>query len=246
MQAWQQEWDEFNQVAAEPRQQAEVQQSRIQHLEQALQRIQNRVANLEQEQKGLSAGPADVEVARLGDQMAVHEYNIAAHQARTEQLLGQVNSAREQRNDLAAQLDRVRGELQGMRGRHASLETLQQAANGGDGAVQTWLQAQKLDSKPRLLEQLQVDSDWQLAVETVLGDYLQAVCVDGIEALGDALAQPPQGSLLLVERGAAIESAPGRLAGKVRGEHSLKGLLGTVIVADDLAQALQLRAPTRR
>src|SRR5690606_18477812 len=34
MQQWQHEWDKFNQKAAQPKQQAEVQQSRIQYLEQ--------------------------------------------------------------------------------------------------------------------------------------------------------------------------------------------------------------------
>ena len=42
MHEWQHQWDEFNQHAAEPRQQAEVQQSRIQHVEQVLQRLQER------------------------------------------------------------------------------------------------------------------------------------------------------------------------------------------------------------
>ena len=51
MHNWQHQWDEFNQHAAEPRQQAEVQQSRIQHVEQVLQRVQNRTRQLEQEKE---------------------------------------------------------------------------------------------------------------------------------------------------------------------------------------------------
>ena len=39
MQTWQQAWDEFNQKSSSPRQQAEVQQSRIQHLEQLMRRL---------------------------------------------------------------------------------------------------------------------------------------------------------------------------------------------------------------
>ena len=38
---------------------AEVQQSRIQHLEQALQRIQQRIEKLEQEKSDLTAGPVE-------------------------------------------------------------------------------------------------------------------------------------------------------------------------------------------
>ena len=43
MHSWQHQWDEFNQHAAGPRQQAEVQQSRIVHVEQVLQRLQLQV-----------------------------------------------------------------------------------------------------------------------------------------------------------------------------------------------------------
>ena len=56
MHDWQHQWDEFNQHAAEPRQQAEVQQSRIQHVEQVLQRMQERSGQLEEEKKGLADG----------------------------------------------------------------------------------------------------------------------------------------------------------------------------------------------
>ena len=48
MQSWQQRWDEFNQLAAGPRQRAEVEQSRIQHLELSLQRLQERIEKLDQ------------------------------------------------------------------------------------------------------------------------------------------------------------------------------------------------------
>jgi chromosome segregation protein len=43
MQHWQQEWEQFNQTAAGSRQQAEVEQSKIQHMEQAIQRSRERI-----------------------------------------------------------------------------------------------------------------------------------------------------------------------------------------------------------
>ena len=57
MHEWQHEWDVFNHQAAEPRQQAEVQQSRIQHLEQVLQRLQERSNQLADELRNLAAKP---------------------------------------------------------------------------------------------------------------------------------------------------------------------------------------------
>ena len=52
MQSWQASWDDFNQRSAAPRQQAEVQQSRIQHLEHSLARLQKRLQQLQDEHSG--------------------------------------------------------------------------------------------------------------------------------------------------------------------------------------------------
>jgi chromosome segregation ATPase len=69
------------------------------------------------------------------------------------------------------------------RGRFASLQALQQAALGqSDGGIQ-WLTGQGLAEKPRLGQQIKVKPGWETAVETVLGEYLQAVCVDDVDAV---------------------------------------------------------------
>ncbi len=241
MQAWQNDWDEFNQHAAEPRQQAEVQQSRIQHLEQALQRIQQRISSLEEEKASLSAGPADEVCDQLGEEIAALELDMSARQGRSGELLEQVNGARDRRNQLSGELDGVRSELQSLRGRQASLEALQQAASGAGEAVEGWLQQHALADLPRLLEQIQVETDWQQAVETVLGDSLSAVCVEGIDALAAELSDIPQGQLVLLEKNGLPASA-GSLASKVSGAGDITGLLGDVLLAEDLASALQRRS----
>ena len=46
MQTWQNEWDEFNRTAADSRQKSEVEQSKISHLEEAVERANARVQGL--------------------------------------------------------------------------------------------------------------------------------------------------------------------------------------------------------
>ena len=149
---------------------------------------------------------------------------------------------RERRTDLSAELNQVRSGLQQMRGRKASLEALQQAAlQDSSESVGQWLQAQQLADKSRLLELMQVENGWQLAVETVLGDYLQAVCVDDIDALGDYLADFEQGNLLLLESVEAPAQAPGYLASKVKSGGRADTLLAGIRAVDSVEQALQQR-----
>ena len=246
MQAWQQDWDQFNRRAAAPRQQSEVQQSRIQQLEQVLQRGQQRLAALEQEQTALADGPAADDCVQMSRQQDALEQQIGERQQQATGLLQQVNSAREQRGQLAAELDRARGELQTLRGRQAALETLQQAAAGVDTAVADWLRQHRLQP-PRLLEQLQVEADWQHAVETVLGEQLRALCVEQIDALESALAQSPPDRLVLVDGSAAEPAPPDSLAARVQlrtqqAAGAVTALLGTVLPVEDLAGALQRRS----
>ncbi len=243
MHQWQQQWDEFNSRAAAPRQQAEVQQSRLQHLEQAMQRLQNRIAQLDEEQQGLAPGPDDAEASELGEQLSALEATMANTEQAGERLLLELNQARERSDECGRELNDARSELQQMKGRQASLEALQQAAReNSDEAVGEWLADRQLSERPRLVESMQVDDGWQLAVETVLGDYLQAVCVDDIGALGGMLDSLEQGGLDLVEVGATAGAAgPEYLASRVSNAGGAISLLAGVRAADNLAIAMSQR-----
>ncbi len=242
MHQWQQAWDEFNQHAAQPRQQAEVQQSRIQHLEQVLRRVQARLEQLEAEKQGLTPGPADEEIQLLGEQLAELELDMAERESRSGHLAEQVSASRERSDRLADELNETRSALQRMRGRQASLEALQQAAQQDAGAaVDNWLESRQLSEAPRLLQQIQVRDGWQQAVETVLGDYLQAVCVDDVAGLGGLLAELDQGQLALVQAGPQQQAATDTLASRVECGGRAAGLLAGVLVAEDLGSALARR-----
>ncbi|MEQ9462901.1 MAG: chromosome segregation protein SMC [Haliea sp.] len=239
---WQQQWDEFNPHAAAPRQQAEVQQSRIQHLEQAQQRLQRRVLQLEEERAGLVQDDDEPGLEVLAEELALLEEQMAAFESHSDELVQQLAAARDEEGSLSGQLNDSRSRLQQLRGRQASLEALQQAATEDrDQGVSAWLAARELQDQPRLLEQLQVDDGWQLAVETVLGDYLQAVCVDRLGSFAGLLGELQQGQLSLVEPGGTATAGPGYLAARVRGPAAATSLLAAVRVADDLPAALALR-----
>jgi chromosome segregation protein len=144
------------------------------------------------------------------------------------------------------QLDESRGKLQNLRGRSASLEALQQAALGKEeGAVTQWLTRQHLQDAPRLAEELDVEADWAKAAECVLGEHLEAVCVDGVDPLADVLDSFEEGTLTLfdtrADSGTGVVQADS-LASKIKAPWKLTSLLQGVFVADNLSQALSMRA----
>ncbi|HSX51361.1 MAG TPA: chromosome segregation protein SMC [Cellvibrio sp.] len=246
MQRWQNDWDSFNQRAAEPRQRAEVQQSRIQHLEQVQQRLLQRIEKLREEKANLQDGSDDESINELTEQLA--ELDLVADEKRLQldAFVEQLDSTRNDNNRFVNELDQARSQLQKMRGRHASLEALQQAAMGEKNkAVTQWLAQNDLTNKPRLAESISVADGWDKALETVLGNALQAVCVDQVDAVTGLLENLTQGELVLFDTNAKAPSAPttkaSLLSAKVTASWDAQGLLAGIYIADDLTAALALR-----
>jgi len=246
MQEWQANWDTFNQQANEPSQTAQVERTRIQHLEQQVGQLQQRLGRIEEEQSNLSVGNLDEELEMLHEQVAEGELRSAGFQERLSGCIEQISRQREQNHQDSQELDQLRTRLQNQRGRHASLQALQQAALGKrQGAVTEWLAKQGLTEARRLAQSISVADGWERAVECVLGDNLEAVCVDGMDPILGTLGSLEHGSLTLFDtRSTAASAAVGgvTLLSLVTSEWPLDSLLGSVYVADDLSSALGQRS----
>ncbi|WP_263138488.1 chromosome segregation protein SMC [Pseudomonas sp. RIT-PI-AD] len=240
MQAWQEQWDGFNQRAAEPRRRAEVQQSRIQQLEQSLERLQERERRLGDERMQLAADPEDAAILELAEQLAEGEAQQEQAQLDEHQLGERLEHLRTELHVASQAQQQAQGELQRLNGRIASLEALQQAAlDPGKGAGE-WLREQGLAARPRLAEALRVEPGWELAVETVLGADLQAVLLDDFAGLElDALVQ---GELRLASPARDATRRAGSLLDKVESGFDLAPWLGRVRPVESLDQALAGRA----
>ena len=241
MQSWQSRWDDFNDQAAAPRREAEVQQSRIQHLEHSLERLRRRLHALEQERDSHADEEALRAIAALTDELREAERSGAQHGARGAELEADLNALRDARGQAQEQLNERRSSLQVQRGRRAALEALQQAAKAradGEGVAE-FLRGQQLDARPRVVDALQVEARWQNAVETVLGGALQGICVDGIEAYGAALEALPKGDVALFEPAppAPLALPADSLAHRLSGDTRIAGLLAGVRCAESSAEA---------
>ncbi len=142
-------------------------------------------------------------------------------------------------------LDEARSELQNSQGRLVSLEALQQAALGQvQGKVTEWLSSHKLAQRPRLAQQIKVAAGWERAVETVLGAYLEAVSVDGLDAVAGWIEGLQVGQVTFVSADAAAPAArpPERLPSKVEGSAAASSLLGGIFAVESLTDALARRA----
>ena len=242
MHNWQQTWDSFNQQSSEPRRVAEVEQSRIQHLELALDRMSERLHRQKEELAGLQGAGFDEDLEPLREELAELEFQAEEVEQRRDTLQDDIRSTRQQLSEREQERSACSRLLNESRGRRASLEALQQAAlDQGEGGLR-WLQQQGLANQPRLAEQLQVSAGWETAVETVLGDTLQAVCVDGLDDVAAGLGELEKASLTFLSgEHATVAQAAGQLPWLGEYAWGTGDLLVGIYAADSLSQALSVR-----
>jgi len=163
-------------------------------------------------------------------------------EAKRESLLSLRNEA-QLLNEKANEQRRAQQKLEG---RLSSLEALQQSSFGKDHEkVSSWLESTGLTDKPRLAQQLEVETDWVRAVEIVLQDDLQDIIVDNHDQYTAELAALSEGNLGIISAAADATSVTQtefvRLADKIKASFSLAGLLDGVYVAESLQAAQEIR-----
>lgn len=247
MQTWQNEWERFNHQAAEPAQTAQVERTRINHLDEKGNHTQKRLERFMEERERLNDQQLldSIQVLELQEQEREEQSRLM--QESLSDAAARITAIRQENLQAGQLLDEARAALQTARGRYASLEALQQAALGKqEQAVSEWLEAQGLGQAARLAQEITVEDGWQRAVETVLGFHLQAVCSDGLGDLEGMLDTFDKGTLSLFDtsvKGAPESSATSAdaLLHRVQSPWPLAGLLGKVRAVADLATAYALR-----
>ena len=246
---WQQRWDAFNQQFSANEQEVQVQTSRIEYLQQLIERLSNRAQELEQ-----LAAEQPKQEGQLVEQMAL-EIDGLENQSRTlgeridecRQSLGDAKRATQAQEQA---LEQVRGQAQQLRGQAANLQAIQDAALSSNvPEAETWIRDNDLTNAQRLGENLSVVPGWERAVESVLGRFMQALQVDDLSGFAGTLSQLAEGDLALVESG-AVDGADARnealalpTVRSLLRAHSLAGssLLFGVFAAESAEVALDKR-----
>jgi len=244
MHDWQETWEEFNREARSASEKTQVERARIEQLENQLRRLTAQRERTIAEIDAVAPGDIEMRIAELSERVLHAESQEQTVGARLAELVAQIQSLRERDRELALQADQARRELQDAQGKLLSLQALQQAALGvAQGKVTEWLATNSLESRPRLAQQLNVEAGWERAVETVLGSYLEAVCVESIDSVSSLLDSLQVGTVTFVASGAVSGTsiAADRLARRVEGPSGVATLLSGIVAVDNLADALAMR-----
>ena len=248
MQEWQEEWNEFNQRAAERAQAAQVERTRLDHLDRHMQQLDDRLQRMDEEQQTLGSNTLISELEQAAHQSEAQETVVAGIKINLENAIRRIIDVRSGLEQQEQQLSALLSVHHDTHGRLTSLQTLQQAALGQHSEqVSGWLAAQGIQDAPRLAQEIQVEAGWEYAVETALGFYLEAVCVDGLDNVEDMLGSLEHGSIALFDTRAVSAAGSSSdkgvlLSSKLTSSGSAGALLDGVYAVDTLAQALAMRA----
>jgi len=241
---WQQRWEEFNREQGAAHQTTQVERARIEQLENQLRRLSAQSDRLAIEREALMAQESSALLGELTQRESLARSTADELSQALTVALDRSQKLRAEQFAAEGKLETARADREKRRAEVVSLEALQKAALGrGDSRTSEWLGASGLAQKPRLAAQLSVRNGWERAVETALGDYLEALCVDELDAVADVLPSLPVGRVSLLQAGEHLEAdgSADMLSGVVSGPAAIVRLLSRVRLADTLAEALKLR-----
>jgi chromosome segregation protein len=245
MQEWQTAWDACNDSYAESSSTEQLEQTRLEHLQEGIAQARKRLAALKEEQAALKPTALTSEMKSLQTRFASAE---TGHQDMGRSHRDLQNSIQELRGEIRThteQLDQLRQERQVLRGQLASAEALQQSALGLERpGMREWLTQQGWQASPRLTGAVEVESGWERALEVACPLPLSTLCLPDLEKAMTSMAALAEGRVtaLATKRtaaaGAQMPSVPlPALVSKVKAPWPLDDLLDGIYAAEDLATA---------
>jgi chromosome segregation protein len=247
--SWQEQWEAYRTTSSSYKEQSEVQRVKTAQLENQNRQLQIRLDKLLSERDELASSDLQSEIESLDAGIEIIEMQRAEFHQRLEDLHQQIREQRQQVKQYHDDLHARRSEMQSVKGKITSLELLQQHAMGKDNKhLGAWLESVDLLENRRLAEFLDVQAGWDTAIETVLGSYLEAICLESADQVIPGLQRLTDESLMLVETGVGLSSAKpsegerAMLLDKVKAPWDLSNLLAGVYCADDAETARTLSA----
>ena len=250
MQQWQQTWDEINQSYSAESQKAQLERSKMVQLERHVEQQKQRLQKIDVEKQALRGENLEEQIADLKTLLNKSTTEKEEYEQQLTEAITTIRQTREKIVTVEQKSAETRRNIHQCQGSLSSMEALQEAALGKtDTAAQQWLEKSGINNNARFAEQLDVQNGWELAVETVLGDTLEAICVDDIELYSAALNSLENSNLSLIETAKSASSAPASsakeaaqmLIDNVSSTVGLEQFLHGIRCTETLDEALKMR-----
>ncbi|MEC8298920.1 MAG: chromosome segregation protein SMC [Pseudomonadota bacterium] len=241
------QWADFLEKSAVVQRSKEIRETKITNLEDVIKRNSDKIKSLREQASKLDPEGFQEQLVPLKDDIENRQKDVKNFSDKSEALTNQLSLHRKEYQVLVAKLDEGKRRFQSLTGRSASLKALQQESLGQTNEKENeWLVSKNIEKSKRLGVILEVEDGWGLAVELVLGAFLQAVCIDDskIQNQHDLFESFSDGSLSLLFHSKTSSNTlhAETLASKIKSNAFVENLLKQVKIAGDFAEAIQLRS----
>lgn len=217
----------------------QLEEVRLQHLNQRRQQILSRLQKIQDEQLSLATDDfTETLKIQRGDLIKL-QAQLKLDDSRHQQITATSSAQRQQLMDIEQSLHQAQDEVHQLNTQQAALLAAQHTALGRENKVIS--KAEQWDTKPRLVETMVVEKDWQAICEWIMGDGLQAIVLDSLDTLWPEIKHLQGNSSLFLSPGASSEKAGlyPRLSDKIQGIHpNWIFHLNKIYTASNLEEAL--------
>lgn len=248
--ARQQKWEEFNTNEANNNQKTFEAKTKIHFLAQRLTNIQREMDKLQAENDTSKINQIEQQLIKSTAEQNDLLSDRHEVEAQLEVSKNNIKHHRHQEASFIVVRDKIVQQLQVFGSDLTSLTTLQEVALGQqDNEKQTWLTDHSLMAHPCIAQSIKVQAGWELAVEVVLGDYLQAIGVGEYQAYVSKIDVLKQSNVLLINENFRPDTVSNvdhenLLVSKISTTWTvIKALTRQVFVAETLTEAVR-RLPT--
>lgn len=241
---WREAWDQLIQESNEPSHQIEVHAQKIQFIDQEISRLQDRQARTRSEHADLIENEHDVDLHALETEVIEYDKSLQQCKFSLDSIQKAIVRSRESIDSYVKQIDDVKVQQQQAQSQLTRLQALQDAALKGEGEeLKEWLGKHQYEQLNRLADHITVESGWERAAETVLENFLDALCVDNLEQAAQQFHDLHKGSVTFYQSQgqASAQQSHGTLASKINTDLAIVNELQHILIADSLEQALNMR-----
>ncbi len=191
---------------AQTEQALKIEQTHISHADRTLQALDLRQERLTAEHEGLDKPDAAAieeqqrRITELAEELARKDTQLTAQ-------LEQLPDLENARRTAQEKLDTQQREQAGLDSRLATLKQMQDQVES-NAQIREWLIKHRLDTLPRLWQQVRVQAGWEAAFEAVLREKLHAVEVAQPELLQRMLEDAPPAKLSVYAAVSVAQAAP--------------------------------------
>ena len=183
-QAWQESWDLLQNQSMEPERERSHHSGLIDSLRRSIEQATERKART---QRVLAEIEGNIDTQTIDELQQAVEQSIevcAELEGQLTEIDANIVSTRAEIERLRDDYNTVRQRLQGDDARLKSLQEMRATTLGADDkSLEVWLSEQGLNNASRLVDSLEVEKGWEVAIETILADRLTAYEVSSLHDL---------------------------------------------------------------